>query len=248
MADSSDVRPTPKGTPAKAGGSFITAKVGPFPVWVYMVVIVVGVYIYTQKKKTVATAPATAANGAAGGYGSAANGQPGAAGTGVSGPQTELEYALAANAGQATTNPQWEANAESVLVGQGYPYVQIQSALNNYLAGGVLSSIQQEIVNAAILAVGQPPSAPAATAASTTSTASPTTATPATAAPVNPQSQLSGEGYTYISTPQEGSNLSAEGVPVEVAIGGAGGPIVPFKSGVQYAPGSEEVYQTGATP
>jgi hypothetical protein len=223
--------------------SGLATKVGPFPLWVYMVVIIAAVYIYEKKKKAAATTPAapSASGGTPGGYGSAANGAPGDLGTGVSGPQTMLEYALAANAGQATTNPQWEANAESVLVGQGYPYVQIQSALNQYLSGGVLSSIQQEIVNAAILAVGQPPSPPSTQAAST---ASPTVAAPPVVPPANqtltnaglipaageinssayPQTTENGEGVTILGTMQGGGKYTGEnvggGAPVYALING----------------------------
>lgn len=239
MAGDSSSTPAPKGGntgTAKSSGGFLMAKIGPFPVIVYLIVAGVAVYVLVQKKKSAATTTAAPASTT-----DQSGTQPG---QGVSGPQSQIAQYLAANASAATTNPQWEANAEAVLVGEGYPYVQIQSALNTYLAGGVLSSIQQEIVNAAIEAVGAPPSAPTTQPASTNS---PTVATPPTAQPQSPQAQQT-PGYTTITNPQEGSNLEAEGIPVEVQIGGAGGPIVPFKSGVQYAPGSNEVYQQSATP
>lgn len=153
------------------------------PVWIVLGVVVVGLIVYEKKKSSTSTkATASTATGTQAGYGAAGQGAPGGLGYGLTGPQNLLEQSLQANAGQATTNPQWEANAESVLVGYGYPFVQVQSALNVYLAGGTLSSVQREIVNAAIEAVGAPPSPPGSTA----STASPTTATPATATPVAP--------------------------------------------------------------
>jgi hypothetical protein len=187
-----------------------------------MVVIVAAVVIYEKRKNAAAPAAATVGGAAPGGYGSAANGAPGGFGTGVSGPQTSLEYALAANAGQATTNPQWEANAESVLVGEGYPYVQIQSALNQYLSGGVLSSIQQEIVNAAILAVGAPPSPPSTQASST---ASPTVAAGAVVPPqnqqVSPQAPPPQTGIDWKAYPQTTEN--GEGITILGTITGAGG-------------------------
>jgi len=166
----------PKTPPAK-GGFNLTNKVGPFPIWVYMAVIVLALYIYEKKKSTTAAnAAATATQAQAGGANTSATG------TGVAN-QNGFEQYLQANAGTPTTNPQWEANAESVLVGYGYPAVQVQSALNTYLAGGVLSSVQQEIVNATIEAVGAPPSPPQA---STASTASPTVAATGTATPAPP--------------------------------------------------------------
>lgn len=53
-------------------------------------------------------------------------------------------------------------------------------------------------------------------------------------------------GYSYISSPQIGSNLAAAGVPIFVGIGGQNGPVVPFQAGQQYAPGSAELYKTGS--
>jgi hypothetical protein len=130
-------------------------------VWVLLAVVAVGVVVYLKKKSSTTTATTTKkATGTAAGYGEAGQGAPGGQGGGISGPTNYLEQALNANAASATTNPQWEANAEAVLQGYGYPFVQVQAALNQYLAGGVLSSVQQEIVNAAIEAVGAPPSAP----------------------------------------------------------------------------------------
>lgn len=218
MADSSSA---PKGKPA-AGGFSLTSKIGPFPVWAYMAVIVVGLYMYEKKKKastTTTAAPATAANGQAGGFGSASSGTAGSIGTGVAGPGNDIESLLNANAGQPTTNPQWEANAEAILVGYGYPYTQVQSALNQYLSGGVLSSVQQEIVNAAIEAAGPPPSAPTTQSASTNS---PTTATPAVATPVAP-SYMQGSGFTAgnpaVVTGQNGSSYAPLASPSQIPAG-----------------------------
>ena len=123
--------------------------------------------------------------------------------------QSALEQSLAGNVSAPTTNPQWEANAESILVGYGYPMVQVQAALNTYLAGGVLSSIQQEIVNASIEAAGAPPSPPATNTASTASAtvapapaaapAAPTQAAPAPAASAPSQSSTPGYGVVTIN-------------------------------------------------
>jgi len=156
----SDAPRTPSTAAKSSGGFSLTNKVGPLPIWVYMVVIVAALYVYEKKKKAGASTATTAAAAKAAGTGIDPNtGIPySQESTGVG--QSTFEQYLGANAGTATTNPQWEANAEAVLVGQGYPSVQVQSALNSYLAGGVLSSVQQEIVNAVISAVGAPPSAP----------------------------------------------------------------------------------------
>ena len=166
MADSSSV-PAPAGggravpsQPASSGTNVINQKFGPFPLWVYLAAVGVGIYAYTKRKSTTAATTATGASADT------------TTGT-TAASQSAVEQTLQANVGAATTNPQWEANAEAILVGYGYPTVQVQSALNTYLAGGVLSSLQQEIVNASIEAVGSPPSPP--TAGATSPTTPPTT-------------------------------------------------------------------------
>lgn len=214
MADSSSgPRPTaPVGGKASSGTNVINQKFGPFPLWVYLLAIGVGIYAYEKNRKSsTSKGAATTPKGGTGG------GTSGTQGSGAA-TQSAVEQTLQANVGSATSNPQWEANVESVLVGYGYPTVQVQSALNTYLAGGVLSSIQQEIVNAAIAAVGAPPSAPTAP---TASTASPTVANAGTAAPASPSLATayvpSGSGFNSgggtADTPTAGAN-GADYVPV----------------------------------
>jgi hypothetical protein len=155
--------------------------------WVYLAAVAVALYAYEKHKKAAgAAAPVSAAGaGTATGAIDPNTGIPYSQETGAA-SESEVEQTLQANVQGATTNPQWEANAESVLVGYGYPDVQVQSALNTYLAGGVLSSIQQEIVNATIAAVGGPPTAPTKTSTSSTTPSNPPTTTPAKPTQGNP--------------------------------------------------------------
>ena len=180
--------------PASSGTNVLNQKYGPFPVWVYLAAVGVGLYAYEKHKGTSASASTSSGttpptNGAA---------------TGVA-SEGAVEQTLQANVSGATTNPQWEANAEAVLTGYGYPTVQVQSALNTYLAGGVLSSIQQEIVNATIEAVGAPPSPPSTPGTSTNSptTPAPTTPTPSPPSGSNPPpatgTTAKNEGYGTIT-------------------------------------------------
>jgi hypothetical protein len=176
MPDTSNVK-LPRGgngSTQAAPSNFLSQKVAGVPVWIALAVVSVAIFVYLQKKKTTTTTAAKTPTATQG-----------ATGTGISGPTNYLEQGLAANAQAATTNAQWEANAEAVLNGYGYPFVQVQAALNQYLAGGVLSSIQSEIVNAAIEAVGAPPNPPAAPPVSVTTPAptTPTPVPPATTAP-----------------------------------------------------------------
>lgn len=214
MADSSNVR-----IPRGGGGSspsFLSTKVAGIPLWLVLAVVVVAVIVYEKKKSsatTTTTKPSATSNQA--GANAANQGAPGGQGYGTYGPGNALELGLAANAQAPTTNSQWEANAEAILVGEGYPFVQIQSALNQYLSGGVLSSVQQEIVNAAFVAAGPAPSPPTAppvgSASPPTATAPPTVTTPTPAPPAPVTATASGSGYTT----GFGSNVSASGEQYE---------------------------------
>jgi hypothetical protein len=200
MADSSSSTarpPTATGGKASTGTNVLNQKFGPFPLWVYLLAVGIGLYALEKNKAKKTTTSMTGASQ------STAAGAQGVPDTGAA-SQSAFESLLAANAGSPQTNPQWEANAESVLVGYGYPAVQVQSALNTYLAGGVLSSVQQEIVNAVIAAVGPPPSPPVTAPSSTASppVAAPPTANPAPpsqAAPAPAASSYGGPGYGVIS-------------------------------------------------
>jgi hypothetical protein len=213
MTDSSSV-PAPgraiPSEPASSGTNVLNQKFGPFPLWVYIAAVGVGLYAYEKHKGTSTTPKGTASGGASGTAGTMDA-------TGAA-SESAVEQTLQANVGAPTTNPQWEANAESVLVGYGYPTVQVQSALNTYLAGGVLSSIQQEIVNATIAAVGAPPSPPT----SSTSTGSPTTATPPTSNPTSPTTTTSNPKPATGTSGQKGFGTIDIGGKQYVILGEAG--------------------------
>src|SRR5271169_3124894 len=223
MADSSSVpAPSPTGRavpsqPASSGTNVLNQKFGPFPLWVYLAAVGVGIYAYEKRKGSASTAKGTASGGTSGTTGNGAA------------TQSAVEQTLQANVGAATTNPQWEANVESILTGYGYPTVQVQSALNTYLAGGVLSSLQQEIVNAAIEAAGSPPSPPST---QSTSTSSPTTPPPTTSNPSPPSTSVPPPA----GTGSEGSTSSSDGQGV-ITIGGKQYIILGRAGGTQYAVG-----------
>ena len=238
--------------PAPGGGGFsLSKKIGPLPVWVYMAVIVVALYAYEKKKKTAAGTTGTPATTAQSTGAASSTGSDAAS-------QSALEQSLAANVSAPTTNPQWEANAESILVGYGYPMVQVQAALNTYLAGGVLSSIQQEIVNASIEAAGAPPSPPATNTASTASAtvapapaaapAAPTQTAPAPASTAPPGSAQAiiayaeSQGYSYVSTPTQAQQLLKEGQTLYAV--NESGQIVPIQGAVT-AGDNPEIFVAG---
>lgn len=217
-------KPAPSKAPASAGGasSFINQKIGPFPLWVYILAVGVGFYAY-EKRKGTAPSASTKKGTTTGSQNGGVNGAGEGAAYGSAVSQT-----LAANAPGATTNPQWEANAETVLTGYGYPTVQVQSALNTYLAGGVLSSVQQEIVNAVIEAVGQPPSPPTSTA--NASTASPTVAAAPAASPVQPSNVAPAPSVTDFVMSGSGYN---SGNPNDPTMNAAGQGFIPVSSDSQ---------------
>lgn len=224
--------------PAPGGGGFSLAKkVGPLPIWAYMAVIVVALYVYEKKKKAGTATSAATAVGATGSGSATAPAQGSDAAS-----QSALEQSLAANVSAPTTNPQWEANAESILVGYGYPMVQVQAALNTYLAGGVLSSIQQEIVNATIEAAGAPPSPPTTPSASASS---PTVAATPVAAPTPPTQAAPPPASTGTSGP--GYGIVSIGGQSYIHLGQDGGLVYQVSQGAPVYFGGLEGVQQGAT-
>jgi hypothetical protein len=235
MPDSSSAgpaRPTPgkavPGQSASSGTNVLNQKFGPFPLWVYLAAVGVGLYAYEKHKGTTSTTP----------KGTKSGGTSGTAGTGAA-TQSAVEQTLQANVQAPTTNPQWEANAESVLVGYGYPMVQVQAALNTYLAGGVLSSLQQEIVNATIEAVGAPPSPPTTPANSSTTPSNPPTSNPTAPSGSNPPpssgSTGGSDGYGTITI--GGKQYAILGRAGQKVYQVAGGAPVYFGSGNSVAQG-----------
>lgn len=206
MADSSASParpPTATGGKASTGTNVLNQKFGPFPLWVYLAAVGIALYAYEKRKKstTTSTSQTGASQSTAAGPVDPATGVPysqEAGGAGAAGTSA-FESLLAANAQSPQTNPQWEANAEAVLVGYGYPAVQVQSALNTYLAGGVLSSVQQEIVNAVIEAVGPPPSPPVTQTPSTNSPTTPPPSAPSPTPPLQVAPAPSSGGQSYVN-------------------------------------------------
>ncbi len=161
----------------KSATAFLTKKVGPLPVWVWMAAAI-GVYLWYSHQQAASTASASAVP----------NQQTDPAGNiGTIDPATGYVYgtpedlaALAANnsgstgsgsAGQnATTggqtyadNNSWGIAAVNYLVGLGIDATTANQAIQQYLASQTLTSAQQGDVNLAIQALGPPPTLPGPT-------------------------------------------------------------------------------------
>lgn len=143
---------------AKGAGNFLTHKLGPLPVGVWMAAAL-GIYLYLKHKNAAAagaggptaltpsgTVPTT------GGIGSSDQAGGGSGGdTGTSGSTT---------AGQYATNDAWGRAAINYLVGIGVDPTVANSAITQFLASQNLTADQQAQVNLAIQALGAPPSPP----------------------------------------------------------------------------------------
>lgn len=143
---------------AKSGGSFLTRKVGPLPliVWVGAAGFI---YFYLKKKQTPATGPTAVTPGGTvgttGGIGS--SDQSGSGGGGSSGSAGTSGSTVG---GQYATNDAWSRAAINYLVGIGVDPTVATSAITQFLASQTLTTDQQADVNLAIQNLGAPPSAP----------------------------------------------------------------------------------------
>lgn len=173
-----------EGTPAAAHGKvnfgFLSQKVGPLPLWVWMATAIGTWYLVQKKGGSLLgskTAPASTNASTPGGYGTDPAGN-----TGYIDPESGYVYGsvedVAAlqsqnaleNAGGGTgsgtgpatyaNNTAWASAAINYLVAQGVDPSQANEAIQQYLSGQVLTSQQQADVNLAIQALGAPPSLP----------------------------------------------------------------------------------------
>jgi hypothetical protein len=145
---------------AKGAGNFLTQKVGPLPIGVWMVAAL-GIYLYLKNKSAAAakntgpTAVTPAGTvGTTGGIGSSdmSGGGGGSTGnTGTSGSTT---------AGQYQTNDAWGRAAVNYLVSIGEDPTVANSAITQFLASQNLTADQQAMVNLAIQSLGAPPNLP----------------------------------------------------------------------------------------
>lgn len=153
--------------------SMATRKIGPFPVWVY-VVLLGGAYWYLKRKQSASSAAAAGANAA----GSAATtpnyGTDPAGNTGyidpssgyVQGSSEDLASLAQSNtgsssSGQYSDNNAWGQAAINYLTSLGDDATAANGAIEAYLASQSLTTAQQAMVNLAIQKLGAPPQPPA---------------------------------------------------------------------------------------
>lgn len=156
------------GKAAGKGFEALKQKVGPLPLYVWLIAAV-GIWYYMQRKNTKTTAgqqtdsagntgtidPATGYVYGSPQDQSALSTQSGAGGSGSSGATGGSTIA-----GQYPDNPSWGRAAINYLVGLGVDPTTANEAIQSYLASQPLTSNQQADVNLAIQALGAPPSPP----------------------------------------------------------------------------------------
>lgn len=155
---------------------FMTRKVGPFPVIVYLVLFV-GVWYYIERKKSSSSSSSTTSTT---GTTTSNYGTDPAGNTGVIDPQTGYVEGttedtaalqqLDSSTSSSTTysdNAAWATAAINYLVGLGEDATAANTAIENYLQSQTLTTAQQAMVNSAILALGSPPDPPTASTSTT---------------------------------------------------------------------------------
>lgn len=142
---------------AKGANNFLTRKVGPLPLGVWLVAGI-GIYLYYRKKQTAASAAGGTVTpsgtvGTSGRIGSSdQSGGGGSDGnTGTSGSTVSGQYA---------TNDAWARAAINYLVGIGVDPTVANASITQFLGSQALTPEEQADVNLAIQTLGAPPSAP----------------------------------------------------------------------------------------
>lgn len=162
-------------------GNFLTQKVGPLPIGVWMVAAG-GVYWYVRKRNAGSESGPTALTpsgrvGTTGGIGS----------SDMSGGGSRDSDST--TAGQYSTNEAWGRAAINYLVARGVDPTVANSAITQFLASQNLTTDQQAQVNLAIQALGSPPNPPQPGTAPP-----PITTPPGTVYAANPPTGLSAGG------------------------------------------------------
>lgn len=162
----------------KGGLSFLTQKVGPLPLGVWLAAGIVLVWYFSQQNKKSSTSTAGQQTDPAGNVGTI---DPQ---TGYVYGSSEDQAGLAADdttsstgtSGQSATtgaqtyadNNAWGTAAINYLVGLGIDATTANQAVQQYLSSQVLTTAQQGDVNLAIQALGPPPSLPGPTSSNPT--------------------------------------------------------------------------------
>lgn len=165
MSDTSGQAPA-HDTGKKSGGNFMTHKLGPLPMWSW-IVIVVGVVIVYKIMKGKSAASTTASGTVT--DGNNANSLFGSEGFSVNSAGQVVDNATgdilgggtqgaSGSSSSTTTNAGWFAAVQQALFNLGYDNSTVDSALQDYASGNKLSPTEYGIIEAGINLVGNPPS------------------------------------------------------------------------------------------
>lgn len=142
-------------------GGGLSHKLGPLPLWGWMVVAVGGYLLYHYMKNRNKTSTPISSTGSVTGATGARGLSPititptGDILTATSGQK--IGTTSVGSTSSTTTGLDWLTNAQSFLQGLGYSSTQVDTALQNYLAGKKLAATTYNIVNIAIKGIGHPP-------------------------------------------------------------------------------------------
>lgn len=142
----SDSEATDRGDkPSKSssgGGNFLAHKVGPLPVYGWVVVIVVGYLVYRHYQ-----------NNGGSLFGSSSN--TGSSTTPSAAPTTPDTTTTATQT--ATSNLSWEIKMRQALISIGYSPQLVNQSLEAYLSGGRLNATEEGVIHAGVNLVGNAP-------------------------------------------------------------------------------------------
>lgn len=168
MSDTSTQSSEHSHSPARAGGSGLGHKLGPLPVWGWVVVAVGAYLLYHYLKNRNASNTATAADGTVNGTDNASS-LLGTEGATVNGAGQIVDTATGSILGSAsggtstsaadTTTPEgWLSAAQQALYSLGYDSGTADQALMDYVSGTPLNPTEYGIVESAFKTIGAAPS------------------------------------------------------------------------------------------
>lgn len=194
-----------------SGGSGLQKRMGPLPLWGWIVVVVGGLIVYKIIKSRSSSSSSTVTGGTQGnnalplfgteGFGTNPAGQIVDNATGDILGSFPGGTNTTGNSGTGTsTSAQWFSNAQQALFNLGYDNAAVDQALQDYAAGNQLPQNEYGIIEAAIRLTGNPPSGIALPSLQSTPTPTPQ-------APAAPQA------------PAVLQYLNAQSFPIQVLFG-----------------------------
>lgn len=136
---------------ASSATGALTKKLGPLPGWAWVAVAAGGYFLYRRIHPALVSAPVQASTNAGTATPDVTGSSYGIMGSG------SVPNALPGASAAATTNAQWGSLVSDSLIANGGNPADVSNAINDYLNGRPLNTVEQAVINQAIRGFGEPP-------------------------------------------------------------------------------------------